>query len=42
MKVWVLNDKGIKHLCLSRSMDMNLKLTQYISFMDAIGMDIHV
>ena len=42
VKVWVLNDKGKKHRYLSWLMDMSLKLTQCISFMDAMGMDTHV
>ena len=41
-KAWVLNDKGKKkHLCIFWLMDMNLKLTQCINFMDIIGMGIH-
>ena len=34
--------KAKKHRHLFRSMDMKQKLTQCISFMDVIGMDIHV
>ena len=41
VNVWVLNDKGKKYQYLFWSMDMSLKLTQYIIFMDAIGIGIH-
>ena len=42
VKVWVLNDKGKKRRYLFWSMDMNLKPTQCINFMNVIGMGIHV
>ena len=42
VKVKVLNDKGKKHLHLSQSIIMNLRPTQYTSFMDVIGMNIRV
>ena len=41
LKVWVLNDKGKKHLYFFRSMDMNLKLSQCINFMNVIGMNVY-
>ena len=39
--VWVLNDEGKKNKHLFWMMDMNLKRTQCINFMDVIGMGIH-
>ena len=42
VKVWVLNDKGEKDPAFFWSMDMSLKPTRYISFMDVIGMGIRV
>ena len=41
VKVWVLNDKGEKEPVSFLVMDVSLKLTQRISFMDVIGMGIH-
>ena len=42
VKVWVLNDKNEKKPLVFCLMNMNLKPTQYINFMDVIGMGIHV
>ena len=43
VNVWVLNDEcKKKHQYLFWSKDMSLKLTQWINFMDVIGMGIHV
>ena len=39
---FIINDKGEKEQAFFWFMDMNLRLTRYISFMDVIGMDIHV
>ena len=38
--VWVLNDESEKEPASFCLMDMNLKPTQYISFMNVIGMGI--
>ena len=40
VKIWVLEDNTKKHI--SRLMVMNLRLTQYTSFMDSIVMEICV
>ena len=41
VKVWVLDDKGKKHLHIPQLMVMNLRPIQHTSFTGVIGMDIY-